>query len=179
MYQVGAYVFYGNTGVCEVVDISQQTTQGSEQAQSYYVLKPLHQECMIYTPVNNTKVFMRPIISREEANRLIDRIPHIHAQPYHNHVLSQLTEHYKEGIRSHDCENLLEMTMSIYAKKRLMQEQKRKFGAVDERFMKQAEDLLFNELSAALGMLREEVPDYIASRVEATRGSYKASVAEA
>lgn len=32
--------------------------------------------------------------------------------------------------------------------------------------MKRAEDLLFRELAAALGIPREEVPDYIARRVE-------------
>jgi CarD family transcriptional regulator len=36
---------------------------------------------------------------------------------------------------------------------------------VDERYMKQAERLLHGELSAALGIPFEEVPDYIAKRV--------------
>ena len=37
---------------------------------------------------------------------------------------------------------------------------------VDERYMKQAERLLYGELSAALGIPFEEVQPYIARRVE-------------
>ena len=36
---------------------------------------------------------------------------------------------------------------------------------VDERFMKQAEQLLFGELAAALGITPEQVPGYIAAEV--------------
>ena len=57
--------------------------------------------------------------------------------------------------------------MSIYAKKQMVEEQKKKFGSVDERFMKKAEELLFGELSAVLGIPRSEVSKYIASRVDA------------
>ena len=37
---------------------------------------------------------------------------------------------------------------------------------VDERYMKQAEHLLHGEFSAALGIPYDEVPAYIAKRVE-------------
>jgi len=171
MYKVGSFVFYGSTGVCQVMDISAQAMGSGSAKQVYYTLKPLCQECMIYTPVDNPKVFMRPIISKEEAEGLIDRIPDIHAEPFHSQVLSQLTEHYKEGIGTHNCATLLKMTMSIYAKRQLILSQKRKFGAVDERFMKQAEDLLFNEFAAALGLGRDEVPDYIEKRVAAVKSA--------
>ena len=56
--------------------------------------------------------------------------------------------------------------MSIYAKKQDLEAHKRKVGALDQRFMKRAEDLLFGELAAALDIPREEVPGYIARRVE-------------
>ena len=59
--------------------------------------------------------------------------------------------------------------MSIHAKKESMQRQKRRFGSVDERFLKQGEDLLFGELAAALDIPREEVPGYIAARVESLK----------
>ena len=46
-----------------------------------------------------------------------------------------------------------------------MHRQKRRFGTVDERFLKQAEDLLFGELAAALEIPRSEVRGYITARV--------------
>ena len=50
--------------------------------------------------------------------------------------------------------------------KRELEGQRQKFGTVDERFMKRAEELLFGELAAALGIPREEVPRYIEARLE-------------
>ena len=48
-----------------------------------------------------------------------------------------------------------------------MEKHNRKFGQVDERFMKHAEDLLFSELSVALEIRRDEVQKYIADRLSA------------
>ncbi len=123
---------------------------------------------MIYAPVDGT-IFMRPVISRQEALDLIDLIPTMDAEAYHNPVLRQLTEHYEAALGKHDCGELIAMTMSLYAKKQGMIERKRKFGAVDERYMKRAQELLFGELSAVLGIPEEQVPDFIASRVESQK----------
>ena len=39
--------------------------------------------------------------------------------------------------------------------------EKKKLGAIDERFMKEGEALLFGELAAALDIQPQEVPRYI------------------
>ena len=49
-------------------------------------------------------------------------------------------------------------------KQRQAEAQKRRLGMVDERYMKQAERLLYGELSAALDIPYEEVQPYIARR---------------
>ena len=56
--------------------------------------------------------------------------------------------------------------MSLYAKKKKTEAQKRKFGAIDERYMKRAEDLLFGELSAALEIPKGDVRQYIHDRLQ-------------
>ena len=61
---------------------------------------------------------------------------------------------------------LVELTMSIHAKKQQAEEQKRKFGVLDERYMKRAEDMLFGELAVALNIERSAVPGYIAERLK-------------
>ena len=166
MFNPGDVIFYGSTGVCRVNEIKMMEFSKSGKKQLYYILKPIYQDCDISTPVDNPKVFMRPVITKEEAERLIDMIPSIKAEAFHSSVLRQLVEHYEAAFQSHDCGDLIKLTMSIYAKKRLCEEQNRKFGALDERFMKRAEDLLFGELSVALGIEKDEVADYISSRVE-------------
>ena len=43
--------------------------------------------------------------------------------------------------------------------------QKKKFGAMDERYMKRAEDMLFGEFAVALGIDKNEVQAYISKRI--------------
>jgi len=164
LFEVGELIFYGNTGVCRVHELVKRSMAGAERI--YYILKPLYQECTISTPADNVKVFMRPIISKQEAQDLIDTIPSIKAQSYHSPVLRELTEHYEQAIKTFNCADLLEMTMSIYIKKTEFEQQNRKFGAIDEKFMKRAEKLLFGELAAALEIPREQVQEYIEERLK-------------
>ncbi|MDD6189849.1 MAG: CarD family transcriptional regulator [Clostridiales bacterium] len=165
MFAIGDMIIYGSMGVCRVENIELRRLPKSAEEQSFYVLKPIYQTCSVSTPVDNDKVFMRPVISREEAERLIDTIPAIHAEAYNNSVLRRLSEHYETIIKHYDCGELIELTMSIYAKKRTCEEEKRKFGAMDERYMKRAEDMLFGELAVALGIERHEVQSYIMERI--------------
>ena len=166
MFQTGDLVVYGATGVCRVEEITCPGGTGADRNRRFYLLKPLQQDCVIYTPVDNAKVPMRPVISREEAEALIDLIPSIRAEAYHGPTLQALAQHYQSAVRSHDCRDLVELMMSIYAKRRQAEAQKRRLGMVDERFMKQAERLLYGELSVALDIPFDQVEPYIARRVD-------------
>ena len=53
------------------------------------------------------------------------------------------------------------------AKRRQAESQNRRLGMVDERYLKQAEQLLFGELAAALEIPYEAVQPYIADRIAA------------
>lgn len=165
MFQPGDLVIYGTTGVCRVEEITRPGGTGADRDRQFYLLKPLHQTGVIYTPVDNAKVPMRPVISREEAESLIDLIPSIQAEAYHGPTLQALAQHYQSVVRSHDCRELIGLMMSIYAKRRQAEAQKRRLGMVDERFMKQAEQLLYGEFSVALGIPFDQVESYIARRV--------------
>ncbi len=165
LYSVGELIFYGRTGVCEIKEITTLKSMGESKGRLYYILKPLYKECKISIPVDNDKIYMRPVISKKRAEEIIDEIPHIDASAYYSHNLNQLKEHYKEVMNSHDCLNIIEMAMSIHQKKREAEARKKKLGAVDERFMKEAEELMFGELAAALDIPRDEVQNYIENRV--------------
>ena len=158
MYQPGELVIYRRTGVCRVERIETR-----EDGQKFYALTPLYQSCAILTPVAG-KVFMRPILTRRQAEELIDRIPSLRRAPREGAV-RDLTEGYQASIATHDCADLVGLLTSIYAKKRTAEREKRKFGAVDERFLQEGEALLHGELAAALDIPVEEVPAYIRGRL--------------
>ena len=77
MFQTGELVVYGATGVCRVEEIVGLDQPGRDRGRKYYLLKPLWQDGVIYAPVDSAKVPMRPVMSREEAEALIDRMPGI------------------------------------------------------------------------------------------------------
>lgn len=163
MYQIDDLIMYGSTGVCRVSDITEQVFNDEDKL--YYVLEPLYQSGVIYAPVDNEKVFMRPVISEEEAKSLIDDIPAIHTEIYRNNSMQQLTKYYQSVIDTHKCFELLKLTKSIYQKKQAALAQNRHLGQIDKKFMKRAEDLLFGEFAAALHISREDVQEYIRKRL--------------
>ncbi|MDD3347194.1 CarD family transcriptional regulator [Oscillibacter sp.] len=165
MFQPGDLILYGTTGVCKVQEIVHPNKTGTDRNRPYYLLKPLYQDGVIYTPAENGKVPMRPIISAKEANALIDLIPTVEPEVCRAPTLQALSQLYQSAVRSHDCRDLMEMVMSIYAKQKQAEAQKRRLGMVDERFMRQAENLLYGEFSSALGIPFDEVQPYIAGRV--------------
>lgn len=166
MFQAGDLVVYGTTGVCRVESIDQPNMTGADRNKKYYRLKPFYQDGVIYTPVDNTKVSIRPVITREEADRLIDLIPSIRAEAYRAPTLQALAQHYQKAVHSHSCLALVELMMSIYTKQKQAESLNRRLGIVDERYKKQAERLLYGELAAALEIPFDEVESYIARRVE-------------
>ena len=101
------------------------------------------------------------------AERLIREMPKVEVTVYQSRVPKELTEQYETVLKNYDCGALVGLTKSIYAKKISLQEQKRKFGTVDERFLKRAENLLFGELAAALEIPKEQVQEYIESKLAA------------
>jgi CarD family transcriptional regulator len=164
MYQIDELVVYGNMGVCRIVAIKPGNQIGIEQEELYYVLEPLYQKCKVSVPVDAKQVFMRPIISKAEAEELIKLIPSVQAKTIPSSDQRALEELYKSRIRTHNCQDLINLTTAIYAKTQIAEREKGKVAAVDVRFMQLAEDQLFGELGAALGIEKDQVQSHIAAQ---------------
>ena len=177
MFEKGEYVVYGSLGVCRVSNLVTRRFEGLDTAHPYYVLEPVYQDGTLYVPADNPKIALRPVISAEEANRLIDAIPTTESKAFHSRSAQELSAHYEQALQSHNCKDLIELTMSIYNKKTALAQQNKKFGRVDEHFMRQAEDTLYGELAVALGIARENVPDYIKARVAQAKAAATAEKA--
>jgi CarD family transcriptional regulator len=165
VFETGEYVVYGNLGVCRVQDRVTRRFDGLDAEHLYYVLEPVYQGGVLYVPADNPKIYLRAVISADEANRLIDSLPKAEGEAFHSRSAQELSAHYEQAMQTHKCEDLIELTKSIYHKKEKMARQGKKFGRVDEHYMRQAEDTLFGELAVALGIPREGVQGYIAQRL--------------
>ena len=167
MFCEGEYVVYGDLGVCRVEGVTQRRFEGLDAAHLYYVLAPVYQGGVLYIPADIPRICLRAVISAEEANRLIDAIPTIEGEAFHSRSAQELSVHYEQALRTHDCADLIRLTASIYAKKQDLASRKTRMGRVDEHFMKKAKDSLNGEFAIALGIPREDVPAYISRRIAA------------
>ncbi len=174
MLQAGELVVYGSTGVCRVEEIVKLDQPGVSRGTSYYLLKPLWQDGVIYAPVDSGKVPMRPVMSREEAEELIDRMPRIQAAVCHGNTAQALAQQYQTAVRDGGHQALIEIMKAIHHKRGQAELKNRRLGLIDERYMKQAERMLYGELAAALNIGFDEVEPYIARRIDGGRGAAEA-----
>lgn len=163
MFQTGDLIIYGSTGVCEVTGVQQSQFPGEERL--YYTLTPKYGTETIYIPVDSP-VFMRHVISREQAQTLIDQIPDVKENALVNDH-RMMAEQYEASLKTHDCTELLRLIKTAYLKTRRSVQNGRKPGQTDQRYLKRAETQLYGELAVALGIQPDEVKGYIERSVHA------------
>ena len=162
MFEIGERVVYGQTGVCEITDICEKEII-KNQKKKYYVLKPFYQQNnTIYAPCDSEKIFMRYVMTKEDADELISQIPQIKQE---NSDKDFREEDYRRLLSGHRREDLLIITSRIYNKRRSAYANKKKLGFSDEKYFKTAEGLLYGELAVALGIELCEVEGYIKSKL--------------
>lgn len=166
MFEINDLIIYGREGVCRVEEICTPKMSGIDKNRLYYVLKPLYNRGMIYTPVDTT-VFMRAIISSEQADKLIDALPSIVTNVC-NERLKVLEDQYKAELNSHECEELMRIIKTVGVKKSENASKGKKLGKTDESYMKMAEDTLYGEFAQALKIPKEDVKSYIDERIKRT-----------
>lgn len=72
-----------------------------------------------------------------------------------------LREKYRSMIDSHSCDDLVILIKFIKAKIAKAQRDKRKPNEVDQDYLKKAQSLLYGELSIALDIPYDDVPERI------------------
>ena len=164
MYGIGDHIVYSSMGVCLVKDISTAPVYGGA-TKTCYTLAPVGQAGEIKVPVD-TQVFMRPILTHEEVDALIDGIPAMQVEPFRPTGLQQLKAHYQACLQSRDPADLLALIMSIHLKKEERRKANQRVGVIDENCMKRAQGLLYGEFALALGIPTDGVEEYIRTRVE-------------
>lgn len=101
MFQVGEFIIYENRGICKVEGIAELSLPGAVKGQQYYELKPVFEEAgKIYSAVDSNKVMMRQVLTKEEANELIEDIPNIPEMRIGDEKYREMK--YKEAVHSCD-----------------------------------------------------------------------------
>ena len=164
MFKKGEYVIYSNVGVCQIIDISTLNMHGAPKDKLYYILQPVNQnKSKVFTPVDNKKVVIRNLISKQDVEVLISDIPNIKALSIKDEKLREQT--YKDCIKSCQCRQLLSLIKTIYQRKEERSNKGKKLSSTDEKYFKLAQDNLNTELSISLQMPLDEMESYILNKI--------------
>ncbi len=160
MYKINDYVFYRND-VCKIKNIKENKFNGN----TYYVMVPIDDDSLIIdTPIDNKLGYIRDLISREEANKLIDSIPNI--KLIDDFTEKNLENIYKELLNKGSHNELIQIIKTSYVRNDERIKNKKKISDKDDKYFKLAEKYLYNELSIVFNMSFEETKNYIINRVK-------------
>ncbi len=160
MFEKDQLIMCGGHGVCRVVSITDNPVDRRDKVRKYYVLEPLFEKAStIYTPVDNDKVIMRRVMTKEEAEELTKRVTEIDTVWIQEEKNRE--QMYKEAIRTYDCRSLVQVIKTLYIRKQNRIQEGKKVLSSDEQYLRKAEELLYSEMSVALSIPREEVETYI------------------
>lgn len=164
MYNINDIVVYSPCGVCRIAEISIRDFSG--EPIEYYVLNPVSDnKNTYYVPTQNDTLTsqMRRVLTREEIDELI-RI-----MPDENYIWiedeNQRKDEYRKILRNGDRRELIKLIKTLYIHQQSRLEQKKKLRSADEHFLKDAENMLYDEFAYVLGISKSEVLPYIKQHI--------------
>lgn len=164
MFEAGDYIVYGNNGVCRVEKVGTIELSDTPKDKMYYTLCPYYLKGRtIFTPVDNEKVIMRRILTKEEAIELIDDIKNIDLFWISDEKRREME--YKEALKKCDCREAVKIIKTIYLRKKSRIAEGKKLTTGDEKYFHMAEESLYGEMAISLGMNKDEVKEYVIERV--------------
>ena len=170
MFKVHDVVCYENVGICEIIDIKKMSIM-NQAPKEYYLMEKLYDQCeltIIKTPVDTSSI-IRNIISKEDAEKMIESLPEI--EPIMIDDVKKRQSAFQKLIDSWDLFEWAKVIYTIYEMKHQHEvtDQKKPFLYTDMKYFERAEKLFNQEIAYALQIDENEVSDYIASVVEKNR----------
>lgn len=167
MFAKGEFVFYGSEGICKVDDVLPSPLEHMPKDCLYYVMHSLHDpNGVIYVPVDSDRVFLRSLMTREEAEALIAEIGAVLPMEESNAKL--LREQYMLAMRKHMPIEWVRVIKTVNRRKENLMGRSQRISETERSFGESAAKFLRTELSLALALPEGELETYVLSRMEQT-----------
>jgi CarD family transcriptional regulator len=164
MFDVGDFMIYGSNGVCKVTDVGPMKMPGIPKDKLYYTMVPCYiRDSEIFTPVDNERVVMRKVMSKDEAEDFISSMPDIGELEIIEEKKRELE--YKQAVLTCDPTVLVELIKTIQIRMDERIAEGKKVTSSDSKYFHLAEDSLYGELAISLDMEKDEVKDYVKNKV--------------
>ncbi len=155
MYKENDYVIYGKQ-VCRVEKIEERDNM------SYYILRPVKDESLkIQIPTTTDK--LRDIISKEELDKLLAKIPEIELIETDKKYLEST---YRQLLQNGTHEDLIRIIKTTYLNNQERLANKKKLTEADKNYFELAEETLYEEFSVTLGKDIDATRKYVISKVD-------------
>ena len=162
MFGKGDYVYHASGGVCRVEDLQYAPLAGMPTDRLYYVLRSLHDpNGVIYLPTDCTAVFLRPLLSREEANELVSEVPALSSLQAGD--AKALRAAYIEAMKTHDPHEWVRVIKTVYERANSLSKVSRpqRLSETERSYGEEAKRNLFTELSLVLNIPNDKVENYV------------------
>lgn len=159
MYKVNDIVVY-KRDLCKVVEIRKNRLTNLN---SYIMVPILDESLKIEVPVDNNLPYIRDVISKEEADNLIKKIPNIKTLQLDS---KNLDSEYKYLYNSASLEDLITIIKTTYLRNDERLKTRKKVSEKDSSFFEKAEKSLYNELAISYNMSYENTRDYVINEME-------------
>ena len=151
MYAIGEYLVHPGQGVCRVEDVT-------EGPRAVYQLLPVGKRHPVHIsfPVAN-EARLRPVLSRSEAEDIIERYPAIEVEQFQarNNALEE--EHYRNEMRQGSCLDSVRIAKTFRVRIADLSARNKKPPVAYERILKEARERSCAELAVALDITPDDV----------------------
>ncbi len=155
LFKAGEVVLYGTNGVCEIVEIKKMKV-GKEKLE-YYVLKPIcTKTSTLFVPTGNDKLVskMRYVLSADKIKDILESLDDSEDWIEDKNVRFEFC---KEVISGGDFEKLVKLVRSLRFHEMAQHQLGKHLHISDDRFLKEAEKMVCDEVSIVLDIDRKEV----------------------
>lgn len=166
MFQVNDVIVYGAQGVCQITGTEEKVISGKRR--TYFVLKPVSDRgATIFVPTDNEAAIgkMRRLLTKVQIHQLIDSMQSETAVWVEDENVRK--ELYKNLLVKGNHSELIKMIKAIYVHKKQREAEGKRLHMSDERFFRDAEQILYNEFQYVLDIgSRDDLLAYIFERIE-------------
>ncbi len=165
-FNKGQPVVYGKLGVCRVVD-RQAMAFGTADKAEYYILEPMRDaRSTVYVPCDNDQLVarMRPLLTREEIEGLLDRVPQEEVIWIEDRV--ERASAFRGILNTGDRKQIVRLVRCLMARRSEKQAVGKRLSGADEQVLQECVRLVEEEFALALDIPPSEVASYIAAKLD-------------
>ena len=165
MYKIGDIVIYGAEGLCRIVDITEK--KFGKEVIEYYVLESIDSsDSTTYVPMHNEKSMskMRHILREDEIVEIIKQFP-ANDMPWIDNDRER-QKVFRDTLLFGNSKDIIRLARTIHLHQKKQEAQGRKLHMADERFLKDAERMIFDEIAYVMKIEKDQVLDFITENMK-------------